>query len=196
MGNLTLTGENQTLGNADFDTKQEIYSRSNFFYTRALADYSEWTSKQIQARAKRLANEAIKIWTLPDEFNSSSSDAEKTFDLDSDFSAFKHKRPAKLFIFGAEINMPYWNHMLREIVRQLYALDNDIFRRATQINKVREGLFRTTPTEFKIDDGFYMSTKRLDAKVCLASAKVLTENFDELGGTNFKYDIWFTLRQE
>ena len=194
LGNLTLTGENQTLGNADFDTKQEIYSRSNFFYTRALADYSEWTSRQIQARAKRLANEAIKIWTLPDEFNSSSSDAEKTFDLDSDFSAFKHKRPAKLFIFGAEIKMTSWNPMLREIVRQLYKLDKDIFRQATQKNNVRRGLFPTEPTDFQIDDGFYMRTG-FDTETCLNYAKILVENFDKLSGTNFKDEIWFTLRE-
>ena len=188
LGNLTLTGENSALGNSDFDAKKEIYSCSNFSYTRSLVDCPEWTSKQIQERAKRLATVALKIWTLPDEFN-------KRFNLDSDFGALTGKNPATLSIAGNEIKMPYWNHMLREIVRQLYALDKDTFRRAAKQDNVPKRLFTATPTEHKLDDGFYM-TGGFEAKICLKFAKVLTENFDALGGTNFKSEIWFTLRAE
>ncbi|MBR4383757.1 MAG: DUF262 domain-containing protein [Selenomonadaceae bacterium] len=194
LGNLTLTGENSTLGNMNFDAKKEIYSRSNFYYTRKLIDSDEWTSKQIQARAKRLAASALKIWTLPEGFNSVIPDLVTVFNLDSDFSALTGRKPAKLLIFGAEIDMPSWIEMLREIVRQLYALDKDAFRRAAQQGNVRKSLFTTEPTDFKIDDGFYMSTRRYDAKVCLTFSKVLTENFDALGDTNFKSEILFTLR--
>ena len=194
LGNLTLTGENSALGNSDFDAKKEIYSCSNFSYTRALVDCPEWTSKQIQARAKKLAAAALKIWTLPKGLNSIIPNLETVFNLDSDFGALTGKNPATLSIAGKEIKMLHWNPMLREIVRQLYALDKDIFRQATQQDNVRKSLFATTPTEFKIDEEFYMSTKRYDAKVCLTFAKILTENFDVLKGTNFKDDIWFTLR--
>lgn len=188
LGNLTLTGENSALSNSDFDAKKEIYSRSNFSYTRELVDYDEWTSKQIQERAKRLATVALKIWTLPDEFN-------KRFNLDSDFGALTGKKPATLSIAGNEIQMPTWIGLLREIVRQLYAHDKDAFRRATQQDNVRKSLFTATPTDFKIDDGFYM-TGGFSTEDCLKFAKVLTENFDALGDTNFKSEIWFTLRAE
>ena len=187
LGNLTLTGENSALGNSDFDAKKEIYSRSNFHYTRELVDYDEWTSKQIQERAKRLATVALKIWTLPDEFN-------KRFKLNSDFGALTGRRPATLSIAGNEIEVSRWIDLLYKIVLQLYAHDKDAFRRATQVN-VRKSLFTATPTERKIDEGFYM-TSGLEAKDCLKFAKVLTENFDALGDTNFKAEIWFTLRAE
>ena len=191
LGNLTLTGENETLSNSNFDTKKNIYARSNFSYTRALNDYPEWTSRQIQLRAKKLAAEAIKIWTLPEEFNSRTVNLDDVFNLDSDFDSLKGKEPATLFILGTEIKMPYWNWLLREIVKQLYTLDSDTFRQAS---KIRQNLFSTEPTDFKIDDDFYMKTG-FDTKNCLKNAKILVENFDKLGGTNFKEDIYFTLRR-
>jgi len=190
LGNLTLTGENSTLGNADFDTKKEIYTRSNFFYTRALANSADWTSKQIQLRAKKLAGEAIKIWTLPEKFNATLPSANSIVTLDSDFGTLTGSRPAGVVIFGKEIKMPYWNHLLREIMRQLYTLDSDIFRQAASI---RPNLFSTEPTDFKLDENFYMETG-FSTENCLKIVKVLVENFDRLGGTNFKEEIYFTLR--
>jgi len=192
LGNLTLTAYNSELSNADFNAKKEIYSESNFSYTRALKDFPEWTSRQIQKRAQKLAAEAIKIWTLPEEFNSRFINLGDTFNLDSDFDALVGKEPATLFMSGAEIKMPYWNWLLREIVKQLYALDNDIFRQATG---VCSNLFSTEPTYFKLDEDFYMKTG-FSTKDCLKIAKALVENFDKLGDTNFKEDISFTLRHE
>lgn len=194
LGNLSLTGENSTLSNSDFDTKKEIYKRSNFSYTRALTDYSEWTSKQIQARAKKLAATAIKIWTLPDEFNATIQSAGESITLDSDFSDLTGAKPATLSIFGTEIKMPYWNYMLREVVRQLYELDSDTFRKATEQENVRQSLFPTEPTDFEIDKGFYMDTG-FSTKDCLKIAKILVENFDRLGETNVKDEIYFTLKR-
>ncbi len=191
LGNLTLTAYNSELSNADFDTKKKIYEQSNFSYTRALTKYDEWTSKQIQARAKKLAAEAIDIWTLPEEFNSRSINLGDTFNLDSDFGALKGTRPATLSIGDKEIKMPHWNHLLREIVRQLYALDKDTFRQATA---VRKNLFTTEPTYFKLDENFYMEVG-FSTEDCLRIAKSLVENFDRIGDTNFKEDISFRLRR-
>ena len=156
-----------------------------------MTKYDEWTSKQIQARAKKLAAEAIDIWTLPEEFNSRSINLGDTFNLDSDFGALKGTRPATLSIGDKEIKMPHWNHLLREIVRQLYALDKDTFRQATA---VRKNLFTTEPTYFKLDENFYMEVG-FSTEDCLRIAKSLVESFDRIGDTNFKEDISFRLRR-
>ncbi|MBQ4404060.1 MAG: DUF262 domain-containing protein [Selenomonadaceae bacterium] len=192
LGNLTLTAYNSELSNADFDAKKKIYEQSNFSYTRALNKYDEWTSKQIQSRARRLAEAAIKIWTLPEEFNSRSINLGDTFNLDSDFGVFTGEKPSALFISGTEIKISGWVNILRELVRQLYALDRDTFRLATA---ARKNLFSTEPTNFKLDENFYMDTKNIDTKSCLRIGKALVENFDRLGGTNFKEEISFTLRR-
>ncbi len=192
LGNLTLTAYNSELGNADFDVKKKIYEQSNFSYTRALTKYDEWTSKQIQSRAKKLAEAAIKIWTLPEEFNSRSVNLSDSFNLDSDFGVFTGEKPAALFISGTEIKISGWVNILREIVRQLYMLDKDTFRQAAA---ARKNLFSTEPTNFKLDENFYMDTRNIDTKSCLRIAKSLAEKFDSLGETNFKDEISFTLRR-
>ena len=194
LGNLTLTAYNSELGNSDFDAKKKIYAESHYSYTRALSKYDDWTSKQIQTRAKNLAEAATKIWTLPEEFDSRSVNLDDVFNFDSDFGELKGRKPAALSIFDTEIKMPHWNHLLREIVRQLYALDKDIFHRAAQMQNVRQNLFSSAPTDFKIDDDFYMETG-FDTETCLRIAKVLVENFDRLGDTNFREEIYFTLRR-
>ena len=191
LGNLTLTAYNSELGNADFDVKKKIYEQSNFSYTRALTKYDEWTSKQIQSRAKKLAEAAIKIWTLPEEFNSRSVNLSDSFNLDSDFGVFTGEKPAALFISGTEIKISGWVNILREIVRQLYMLDKDTFRLATD---ARKNLFTTEPTDFKLDENFYMYTG-YSTEDCLRIAKSLVEKFDSLGETNFKDEISFTLRK-
>ena len=168
-------------------------AQSNYFYTRALADYSEWTSRQIQTRAKKLAASAIKILTLPEEYNATSTNTKEVFNLDSDFSELKGAKPATLFIADAEIKMPHWSHLLREIVRQLYALDKFIFRQATQLENVPQSLFKAETTCFQLDKDFFMETGFSTAD-CLRYAKILVENFDSLSGTNFKEDIYFTIK--
>ena len=187
-----MTAYNSELGNADFDVKKKIYEQSNFSYTRALTKYDEWTSKQIQSRAKKLAEAATKIWTLPEEFNSRSVNLGDSFNLDSDFGVFTGEKPAALFISGTEIKISGWVNILREIVRQLYMLDKDTFRQAAT---ARKNLFSTEPTNFKLDENFYMDTRNIDTKSCLRIAKSLAEKFDSLGETNFKDEISFTLRR-
>ena len=117
-----------------------------------------------------------------------------TFTLDSDFDLLKGTKPATLVVAETEIKMPHWNHLLREIVRQLYAIDQDIFRRATQMENVRKTLFTTEPTDFKIDENFFMLTG-FSTEDCLKYAKVLVENFDRLSEMNFKDEISFTLKK-
>ena len=199
LGNLTLTAYNSELGNAPFDKKKEIYLQSSYPYTRALANYSEWTSKQIQTRAQKLAAEAIKIWILPKEYNSVLPNTKEFFNLDSDFALFTHKKPATLSIAGTEKNFSNWNELVLEIMQQLYKSDKDIFRKAVQMENVPRGknLFSSNQNNFtqfiKIDNELFMDSK-FDTKTFLRVVKIILENFEKLGGENFSEDIYFTLK--
>ena len=62
------------------------------------------------------------------------------------------------------------------------------------MENVRKNLFATKPTDFKIDENFFMMTG-FSTEDCLKYAKILVENFDRLGDTNFKKDISFTIRK-
>lgn len=201
LGNLTLTAYNSELGNKNFDDKKIIYSDSNFSYTRALADYSDWTTRQIQDRAKKLAAEAIKIWTLPAEFNDTLSNGRNHnsygsdfFDLNSDFATLTFRKPAILFIFGKERELKTWKNMLIEVAWQLYNYDADTFRRVAKSENIRRNLFTTEPTDYKIDDGLYINVPKVNTKDCLNTIKKLVETFDSIGDTDIKDEIYFTLK--
>lgn len=194
LGNLTLTAYNPELSNTDFEAKKKIYEQSNFYYTRALNKYPEWTSKQIQKRAKNLSEAAIKIWILPEEFKSHSVNIDDIFNLDSDFGALIKTKPASVMISDAEIKISAWKSLFCNVLKNLYALDRDIFLRAISIKK---NLFMTESKDsrdFKLDENFYVKTV-FDTKTCLRITKIIVENFDRLGGTNVKEDIYFTLRR-
>lgn len=66
IGNLTLTEENQVLGNNSFAEKQKIYAGSVVKMTSALGtDYNQWTKTEINHRSERLAEDAIGVWKYP-----------------------------------------------------------------------------------------------------------------------------------
>lgn len=194
LGNLTLTAYNSELGNSDFEKKKKIYSESHFSYTRALTNYDEWTSTQIQKRAKKLADAAIKIWMLPEEFNSNIVNRGDTFNLDSDFGQFIKIKPAILFISNTEIKISSWKSLLCEVVKQLYNLDRGIFHRVINVKK---NLFMTESKnngDFKLEEDLYMKTQK-NVEQLLRITKTIVENFDRFADTNFKAEISFTLRK-
>ena len=77
LGNLTLTKYNSDLSNKSFeekkktdekekfDVKKGSYKESNYFITRELCNYARWDSITIKTRSETLANEALKIWAIP-----------------------------------------------------------------------------------------------------------------------------------
>ncbi len=195
LGNQTLVNGAERGRGDIFEQKKIRYARSCFSFTKTLSGDSQWTSKQIQARAQKLAAAAVKVWTLPEEFNATIQNATEIFKLEGDFNAFTYTKPATLSVFGKEMKMTHWNRLLWEIAKQLYALDKDTFRKATQLENVPKRLFQTEPTNFKIDDGFYMKID-FDTKTCLRMAKILVDNFDRMGDTNCKDEIWFTLQPQ
>ena len=159
----------------------------------AAHEVSDWSSAQIQSRAKKLSAAALKIWTLPEEFNSVLPSVEENFDLDSDFAALTGKKPATLSIFNKEIKVTTWISLLHAVAQQLYAHDANIFRRAIQ--SVAKSFFTTEPTKYKIDAALYLK-KDVSSKDCLKRTKALVEKFDRLDDTDIKNEIWFTLRRE
>ena len=201
LGNLTLTAYNSELRNFSFEKKKLIYSNSGFFYTKELTKISDWTSIQIQVRAKKLANAAIKIWSLPEKYNSVVADFGNVCTLDSDPGIFMGTKPAAVSVANVEKEIKNWREFLREIMKTLYTLDKNIFKKIIQMDNVPRGrkLFSTESINLlrpvEIDENFYVEDSfDFNTETALKIAKVLVENFDMTSGTNFKDEIWFTLK--
>ena len=197
LGNLTLTVDAKNK-NAAFNDKRVTYAASNFYYTRDLAKISDWTTNQIGARTKILANLAPKIWILPEKYQPAAIVNKNIFTLEDDFSQFTNTSPALFSLSGKVHKIDSWIGFLRTFAKELYALDRETFKRAVQASG-RANLFSTSRenliTPFQIDENYYVGSG-LDTKSCLRTISAIVENFDQLSGnTNFREEIWFKLSE-
>jgi uncharacterized protein with ParB-like and HNH nuclease domain/predicted transport protein len=69
LGNLTLTKYNAEASNAEFQKKKKLYTKSGYAITRELANYNDWSSHEIKLRSASMAQDALKLWPLPDQYN-------------------------------------------------------------------------------------------------------------------------------
>ena len=83
IGNLTLTGHNQKISNIMFTKKKKEYEKSHLKITKSICNYEDWNPISIEERAKNLIEESIKIWSCPEEPNTTSMDeSDDTFEDD------------------------------------------------------------------------------------------------------------------
>jgi hypothetical protein len=68
LGNMTLleTGKNNSIGNASFSEKKEVYKESSVPGTRTIgmSDIADWTENEIDMHQRRMAAAAKGIWRL------------------------------------------------------------------------------------------------------------------------------------
>lgn len=196
LGNLILTADAEKSEGAEFDAKKFRFAASNFIYTKDIATYTKMNSKQIQARAKKLANVAVQIWTLPQKYNEKIKPLENVYTLDYDFGFFTGKKPATISILNVEKNVTTWKALAVEIFKQLNSLDADNFRAAMRADNVARN-FSANPNNFyrprEISEGIFVETDKSVISF-LRLLKAFVTNFDEMSGTNIKDEIWFTLK--
>lgn len=67
LGNLTLTGYNQPLGNKTFKDKKTQLAKSNLELNGYFAQTTVWAQKEIKKRGRDLARRVVKLWPRPAE---------------------------------------------------------------------------------------------------------------------------------
>ena len=197
LGNLVLVVDTEKIVWEDFDKKKARFAKSSFTYTKDVANYPTATSKQIQARAKKLANLAVRVWSLPEKYNEKIKSLENVHNFDyDDFEIFKGKKPSIISIMNTEKKVTTWKALVFEVVKQLYSLDAAIFRATIQRDAVKK-YFSTAAENLrvpeKIDDDVYIECN-FDTKNLLRMAARVVENFDDISGMDIKNEIWFTLK--
>ncbi len=65
LGNLTLTGYNENLGNQNFERKREILRASSIRMNQRIAEHNAWGPKQIEQRGRELSQLVIEAWPGP-----------------------------------------------------------------------------------------------------------------------------------
>lgn len=68
LGNLALTDYNSNMSNKGYDDKRKLFLTSKYAHTTDLYNIQKWGIDKIEERGERLANECLKVWILPQEY--------------------------------------------------------------------------------------------------------------------------------
>lgn len=128
IGNLTLTGYNSELSNKLFSEKSKMYHQSNITLTRELAnEYDKWDASTIEDRAKKLSEEALKIWKFPIQVQAeeqSSVSGEHFLDEDVNITGSK---PKLLSIEDKDYKVDSWKKVLISFLDFVWEFDSQTF---------------------------------------------------------------------
>lgn len=202
LGNLTLTNYNGQLSNNFFEEKRKEYKLSNYSYTRELSDIQSWTSADIEARGRRLAEEAVKIWKLDAKYNRSPVvETDSTYNLQSDFPSFMGRKPATVFVCGVEKQITKWKDFLCLVADSFYKIDKKLFLQLLNykdfpgkkavIAQSSQGMRR----HHKLDEGLYLNLD-YDTEAVLQIIKCIVEYYDRETNSSYADDVWFTVRRK
>ena len=133
LGNLTLTGYNSELGDMPFAKKKELLAE---VHTKIVTLYEDvksqniWNASTIQARAKRLSDLVIDIFSIvPPEVQISFADPRYQEYTCDDPETATYKTPNYFVLQGERVNCSTFADMLRSVIIRLYMLDGTIIER-------------------------------------------------------------------
>lgn len=105
IGNLTLTGMNESMGNKPYEEKKKVFANSGFALNKYFEQCTVWDSEAIQERAGELGKVALQIWQRPF--------VEAVVDKQSD-DPTGHK-PTGFSLFGDEYSALSWRDVLLDV---------------------------------------------------------------------------------
>lgn len=117
IGNLTLTGYNAELSNADFPRKRELLSQSKLSLNVAIAEHDRWTRDEISARAQQLAVRALEVWP-----NFAPQAASRRA------LPVRGRTPRKLVVLGTTHAVESWQDVLRVTLNEIAQLGDDVIK--------------------------------------------------------------------
>lgn len=138
LGNLSLTAKNRELSNNSLEEKQAIdYKESKLKLSFKLDCGSKWREKEILDRAKRLAQDAISIWSYPTTKYKKVKPDEQLFDLTSEDN-FSGSKPLFLYINNEKsVKLQTWKDLLISVCQYLYHFSPTQFKHIQKSQEFR-----------------------------------------------------------
>ena len=118
IGNLTLTGKNEPMGNSPFAQKKPVFVQSNFALNEPIAQEDTWNAQTIQQRANQLVPIAAQIWQRPRVNEVAAKKEDPT----------GHK-PTRFIFFGQTYPVQTWRELLIQtisLLTQKHGIENFI----------------------------------------------------------------------
>ena len=136
LGNLALTNYNGEMSNKSFEDKKAIYKDSKYYYTTRNIQYDKWQISEINDRSQKLAEEALKIWQLPTQYQSPKAPSQSLHVLGEDTAQFAFTKPSLLLVGDNEYSINYWADMIPIICRLFDKENHDAFMEIANPDKI------------------------------------------------------------
>lgn len=201
LGNIALTKYNSELSNDCFAEKKKIYSNSNFLFTKQVSEYDKFTSKQIHHRAEKIANLALEIWKLPEEYNKVSGySIGLVYNLDSDISSFAGVRPDIVGICGQEFKVVDWKEMWIKFNEVIYKMDKELYYKMSKMKDATWSPLTSANRDYRFNheldkDELYLNTVIIPYCI-LTSMSEMINYIDKIKDTNYRDEIWITVKKK
>ena len=194
LGNLTLSGYNSELSNDMFEKKKHMYKDSNYTITKNLANYTQWTGKEIAERGSELANIALKIWPLPPQYETRRVDTGVTYSLDSDFSILTGKKPNEFTLDNKVHTAGSWKEMLFMVLNIIYQYSEDAFYDVMELKQFKNRILASSIPVGVRDIKQYLQCPPKNTEDCLRMIKYALELCDDYYKTEFVEEFSFTIK--
>ena len=130
LGNLTLSGNNGSLGNKDFTSKRDIpekgYKDSRLWLNKYLSEIDVWDVQALENRFNLLAERCLKVWPYPDvdleEYNDSIEEV-SIFEADDP----THKTLEYVVLFGQKLKIKTVSSLYIEVFTYLFEQNPEVF---------------------------------------------------------------------
>lgn len=181
LGNLTITQDNASIRNADFEMKKAWYALDNLMLNNSMKNIRFWRRFQIDQRSNVLAAFCMKIWSRcelpvsePEEVTMMPVACMRQGEIP------KQVRPTELEIQGGVYPVRYWYQVLETTVRVIYEKEPQKFDR---IVREYSAFFSDDKTRFKSTIGPYSYKSRFGRyqirDMCLTMVRLVGWN-DEI----------------
>lgn len=201
LGNLALTNYNGELSNKSFEEKKSIYKDSKYYYTKQIIKFSKWQINEINERSKALADEALKIWQLPDKYQKNSKATHKSLHtLGEENSQFAYTKPSFLIIDDNEYSVNNWSEFLPALCKILDKESHNVFVNIANSEKISAFGIEDDTHTFSEHTAFVHITENIYIRAVMSAASILdtmtkiSKMFDKIVGTDYENNIMFSLR--
>jgi uncharacterized protein with ParB-like and HNH nuclease domain len=120
LGNLTLTGYNSELSNADFTRKKNLLNESHLELNRYFNDITVWNQFEIERRSSVLADKALGIWNY-------FGDSQNAVDSVNANDEVTGKVPRVVSILGQTNAVASWRDVLESTMNAIATVEPEAF---------------------------------------------------------------------
>ncbi len=130
LANLTLSGNNGSLGNKAFISKRDLpekgYKDSRLWLNKYLSEIEVWNKDALEDRFKVLAEKCLKVWSYPDidigEYDESLEEV-SIFEAENP----THKKLEYAVLFGQKLNVKTVAGLYIDVFKHLFEQSPEIF---------------------------------------------------------------------